>query len=314
VWFILVVLNSLFINFTMVEFWILLGNFENPKESTISPLPLITLNFSTTMLSTIRRVATRRAFSSPSSSPPVPVLDTVMARGILSTTNFYLDHGITKTILLSIAKDKSTGEIDTKLLVPRWQKMMEAFFGCQVHVLAGLGYHPSEEGLRAYNENLAQLMATSNPKDQDDLRVMSRDVWRKTLAKSFEVEFEETSELSLMQARELMHKIGLKMNDEAFLSYVKSTLGEADANSDDSKSSPMDILKRKHTTMQETLIEHVYLGGEPSVLEEAGFEKSEIGYVSLQIAMAEHQHDPLIAQYLGGGMMKVMEAAGLNPS
>jgi len=168
--------------------------------------------------------------------------------------------------------------------------------------------------LRAYNENLAQLMATSNPKDQDDLRVMSRDVWRKTLAKSFEVEFEETSELSLMQARELMHKIGLKMNDEAFLSYVKSTLGEADANSDDSKSSPMDILKRKHTTMQETLIEHVYLGGEPSVLEEAGFEKSEIGYVSLQIAMAEHQHDPLIAQYLGGGMMKVMEAAGLNPS
>ncbi len=67
-----------------------------------------------------------------------------MAFGIQKATRMYVDHGVGYQKLNEIAKDK--GDVGT--LVTRWQRMMEAFLGTQVHVIAGLGYSPSEQGLR----------------------------------------------------------------------------------------------------------------------------------------------------------------------
>ena len=112
---------------------------------------------------------------------------------------------MSNSILKSISKDASpSGEINTSTLVPRWQKMMESFFGCQVHVLAGVGYHPSEKGIQEYNMQLAQLMGEANPREQEELRVLSRDVWRKSLATAFNVGWEgDEKELDLIFAREV---------------------------------------------------------------------------------------------------------------
>jgi len=75
------------------------------------------------------------------------------------------------------------------------------------------------------------------------------------------------------------------------------------------------ITAQKHHAVQEVMIDHVYLGDRsPTLVEELGFEPTDLGYVKLQWLMSEHQGDALIAQYIQGGMMKMLEAAELNLS
>ena len=69
---------------------------------------------------------------------------------------------------------------------------------------------------------------------------------------------------------------------------------------------------RRHQIVQEVLVNTVYLGGSPSLVEECGFGPGEAGYVKLQCVMSEHQADPLIAQYVGSATMKLLEAAGID--
>ena len=67
--------------------------------------------------------------------------------------------------------------------------------------------------------------------------------------------------------------------------------------------------------VQELLISHVYLDGTDGanvLLSRFSSTSGEKAYVILQMLMAEHQSDPLISQYVGGAMMKVLEKAGLN--
>jgi hypothetical protein len=66
-----------------------------------------------------------------------------MAFGIQNATELLIKHGVGMQKLKDIAKEGG----DTKTLVHRWQRMMEAYLGSQVHILAGLGYQPSENGL-----------------------------------------------------------------------------------------------------------------------------------------------------------------------
>jgi hypothetical protein len=69
----------------------------------------------------------------------------------------------------------------------------------------------------------------------------------------------------------------------------------------------------RHHVIQEALIYKVYFGGSPeTLLEECGFALGEEGYVRFQLAMANHQADPLVAQYMGNSMLKLLKAAGLS--
>lgn len=69
-----------------------------------------------------------------------------MAFGIQNATKMYIDHGMGKQRFSELATE--SGDVST--LVHRWQRMMEAFLGTQVHVIAGLGYSPNENGLRKF--------------------------------------------------------------------------------------------------------------------------------------------------------------------
>ena len=61
------------------------------------------------------------------------------------------------------------------------------------------------------------------------------------------------------------------------------------------------------------MVYKVYFGGSPkTLLEDCGFEAGEDGYVRLQLAMANHQNDPLVAEYVGSSMMKLLQVAGLG--
>lgn len=217
----------------------------------------------------------------------------------------YLEHGLGRRRLDTVA----TGAGDDDF-VGRWQRMMEAFLGTQVHVLAGLGYEASERGIAAYNQHLAALMAVSPPDAQEALRVRGRDAWRKTLRLAFALDDDDDGskdELSIVDARNMMHKVSQRMQSPEVLERIAKMV---EGDDDD----PVRDTNRRHTAVQRVLVEDVYLGGETSLVEECGFGPGEKGYVRLQCAMAEHQNDPLVAQYVGGGMAKVMQAAGIDLS
>lgn len=95
--------------------------------------------------------ALSRHFSTapPAPPPPLPIrppfsLTKEMAVGIQNATELFIHHGVGMQRLQDIAKESG----DSKTLVHRWQRMMEAYLGTQVHVLSGVGYQPNESGLR----------------------------------------------------------------------------------------------------------------------------------------------------------------------
>ena len=70
----------------------------------------------------------------------------------------------------------------------------------------------------------------------------------------------------------------------------------------------------KHQVIQDVVVNYVYLGGSPSLVEECGFGSGDKGYATMQYVMSYHENDPLCAQYTGSAMVKIWQAAGLDIS
>mmetsp|Transcript_9260 Transcript_9260/g.11690 ORF Transcript_9260/g.11690 Transcript_9260/m.11690 type:complete len:295 (+) Transcript_9260:153-1037(+) len=240
-------------------------------------------------------------------SEPPSALNKDMAVGIQNATMMYIKHGIGKQRLAEIAKEGG----DEKTLVHRWQRMMETFLGTQVHVLAGLGYAPNETGLNLYNSHVAMFMQTSDPDTQENIRIGTRDVWRCVLSSTFNISMEEIekSEMTIAEARNAMHKVSLKMQSPETLEIIAKKCSKLESTGNDSMDMAM-----KHQIVQDTLVSDVYLGGNPSLVEDCGFHQGEKGYVFMQCIMAEHQNDPLISQYIGTAMMQILKSAGIDLS
>lgn len=260
--------------------------------------------------------------------PPTQVTKELV-QGIHNTTKFFVENGLTKQKLDDIAKAAG----DEKTLTTRWQKMMEAYLGTQVHVLAALGYQGSEQGLRkfyiiiylqstnvqlltfngveTYNQQLAVYMHNADPSTQEEMRVSSRDLWRTVLSTAFNVSLDDISnaEMDLVKARETMHKLSQKMQSPQVLESIAEKCGKIPSTGN----AGMDMAM-KHQVVQEALVHDVYLGGNPSLVEECGFGTGEKAYVFMQCVMAQHQTDPLVAQYVGTGMMRVLQSAGIDLS
>eukprot|EP00542_Grammatophora_oceanica_P016191 CAMPEP_0194046598 /NCGR_PEP_ID=MMETSP0009_2-20130614/21835_1 /TAXON_ID=210454 /ORGANISM="Grammatophora oceanica, Strain CCMP 410" /LENGTH=254 /DNA_ID=CAMNT_0038691963 /DNA_START=220 /DNA_END=984 /DNA_ORIENTATION=- len=228
-----------------------------------------------------------------------------IATGMQDSTALVLRYGLGDIRLKKISTDDKTP------LVTKWQQMMETFLSTQVHVLAGLGYKADETGLQAYNVNLVHYMQEAEPSVQEELRIKGRDNWRIVLSTAFSLDMSDAEELSIVEARNIMHSVSQKMQDERVLAQVKERVKTLDPNESDQRL----ITAQKHHAVQEVMIDHVYLGDRsPTLVEELGFEPTDLGYVKLQWLMSEHQGDALIAQYIQGGMMKMLEAAELNLS
>lgn len=275
------------------------------------PLTILQNRFIPSVTSISNNTATRRCLSSQLQQPqdPPSSITKEIAYGIQNTNELFIRHGIARRKLEDLAKDAGNEET----LVERWQKMMEAFLSTQVHVLAGLGYHPSEVGLETYNRQLATFMHNADPDTTEDLRIKSRDLWRQVLATAFNIPLEDTIQksdgLSIADARNIMHKVSQKMQSPEILELIAGKCARLESTGDQAKD-----FAEKHQIVQETLVHDVYLGGEPSLVEECGFEPGEKGYVFMQCVMAEHQTDPLIGQYIGSAMMKVLQSAGVDLS
>jgi len=238
-------------------------------------------------------------FEYPPLKSPV-VLDEDMALGVQDAVDLFIRHGIGRQRLLSLAAAK----IPT---VQKWQCMMECFLATQIHVLAGLGYSADEAGLSAFHTHLEQFAQTATPVAQELIRENGRDTWRLVLSTAFDLDIQDFEEKSIVDARNIMHKVAEKMQNEEILKIVQTRCASLPPVED----KQIDAAQRHHV-VQQILVNDVYLGGDPSLVEECGFGKGEKGYALMQIVMAEHQNDPMVGQYIGTSMMRLMASAGID--
>lgn len=225
----------------------------------------------------------------------------------------FIEHGLGKQKLQLIAAEK-----DKLTLVERWQKMVATYIETQCHVIALLGYKPDEQGITLYTQQLSAALQLSPPEVQEELRVSGRDTYRMVLGAAFDIptlleDQKAKGEMTVVDARNVMHKVSLRMQEPDVLEKVAKKCSVSVAMNDSAEAQQID-LARKHTVVQEVMVSDVYLSknGGVSLVEECGFGEGEEGYVRLQCALAEHQGDPLITQYVGSAMMKLLQSAGID--
>jgi hypothetical protein len=173
-----------------------------------------------------------RAFSAPTSSDhddvddpallenlqwsPPPVLTADMAHGIAEATHFYIRHGLSNRRLQALSQRTDLP------VVEQWQKMMEIFLTTQVHVLAGMGYGASEQGLTQYAQDLAACLSEADDETSEELRDVRRETWRELVSACFDLELHEIPTLSIVDARNLMHKVSSKMVEPQILQEIEA--------------------------------------------------------------------------------------------
>jgi len=248
----------------------------------------------------------RSLFSTLPSIPPLQpkppeAMNKYLVRGVQDGTSFYIQHGVGQQRLIEISKD------DNETLVIKWQRCMEAFLGVQVHVMAGLGYKPDENGITLYNQQVAVFLQDCAPDIQEEFRIKGRDTWREVLGTAFSIDLGSIEEVSIVDARNIMHKVSQRMQEQDILDKIAKKCAGITPNDN-----PQIEMAQKHHMVQEVLVHDVYLGGDPKLVSECGFGEDEIAYVRMQMIMAEHSQDPLISQYVGMAMMHILKVAGLD--
>jgi hypothetical protein len=200
-------------------------------------------------------------------------------------------------------------------LIDRWQKIIQVYLQTQIAVIQLLGYAPNEHGITLYTQHLSQAKAMSSPEVQETLRTASRDTYRMVLGGAFGLDLvteqNEKGEMSIVDARNMMYKVSLRMQDPAVLEKVAKATSQAVGMNDSPEAESIE-LANKNTTIQKIVLHDVYLAGSPSLVEECGFGGGEEGYIRMQGSLAEYQDDPLIHQYVGGATVKLLESAGID--
>ena len=135
---------------------------------------------------------------------PPSQLTPEMAEGISDATKFYIKYGISHQRLEALQQS----DVPT---VTKWQHMMEIFLATQVHVIAGLGYTPNEEGLSKYAHDLASCLQTLDPTLQEVLVDTRRETWRQLVATAFGLDPSDIPVFDIVKAREVMHRVSSKM-------------------------------------------------------------------------------------------------------
>lgn len=261
----------------------------------------------------------RRSFSSQELPPddpqaqftptPPTELTMEMAKGIQTANHLILKYGVGRQRLVLLSKETE----ESMPLVVKWQRMMEIYLGAQLHVVAALGYQTDEQGIMMYTQQLGQFVGTQcDPSTQDEFRAKGRDTWREMLAVAFDLDKEMIAEkygneLSIVDARNIVHKVASALIEPAVLEEVATRVGQLPPQSNQQMDMGM-----KHSIIQDVVVNQVYLGGDTPLTKELGFGSGAKGYALMQYVMAYHEADPLCMQYTSSSMTKIWQAAGLD--
>ena len=223
-----------------------------------------------------------------------------IAEGILDLTQFYVRYGITGQQLRYLASVPNLSTLE------RWQQMMEVYVTTQVHVIAGLGYESNTEGLEVFAVHLTKVIHEADDTMKELFAEIRRDTWRGVVGTVFQIEPKDMPVLSVEDARELMRKVSNAMVDPDTLLKIQNETRNI-INDDEQM-----MIQMKHAVLQRILVEDVYLGGSPSLVEQAGFGPGAAGYAKVQCALSDHEGDPIMANYASSSMMKILSASGID--
>jgi hypothetical protein len=184
--------------------------------------------------------------------------------------------------------------------------MMEVYVTTQMNVVAGLGYPPNGSGLNLYAQHLAQLIHIIDPTMQELFAEIRRDTWRNIVGTVFHMDPKDIPVLSIEEARELMQKVSTRMVDKEILHNIQNRTGGIEEDDKDLE------LQKKHMVLQTIIVEEVYLGGSPSLVEQTGFGSGATGYAKIQCALSDHEGDSIMANYASTAMIKTLDAAGIE--
>ena len=109
----------------------------------------------------------------------------------------------------------------TSPLVDKWQRMMAIYLSTQVFVISGLGFSGDEQGLQLYTQVLAQYMQTCDEEVKDTYRKVGTETWRELLCTAFNMDVSEIESISVVDARNIMHRVSSKMQEPAILMKVQ---------------------------------------------------------------------------------------------
>lgn len=137
--------------------------------------------------------------------------------------------------------------------------------------------------------------------------MLSRDLWREVLSKSFDMPMDtiDSEEISIVDARNVMYNVSQKIIQPSTLDKITEQTSSLPKITDKLKD-----MQQRQNIVQNIMVHDIYL--KDNFLVECGFPHGEKGYVLLQCALAEHQRDPLIAQYVGGAMGQALMKAGID--
>ncbi|KAG7339347.1 hypothetical protein IV203_025576 [Nitzschia inconspicua] len=174
-----------------------------------------------------------------------------------------------------------------------------------------MGYETNEGGLMKYTQQLGTFIHKCPPDVQDEFRRVGRTTWRDMLVLAFGLDQSElpTEEMSIVDARNTVHKVASRLIEPAILEAVATRVAALPPQSD-----PQMEMGLIHAIIQDVVVHQVYLGGDPPLVEELGFGSGPKGYATMQYVMAYHENDPLCMQYTSSSMVKVWQAAGLDLS
>lgn len=92
----------------------------------------------------------------------------------------------------------------------------------QVHVIGSIGYNANEQGLSKYAQDLQSCLQKADLDVQKVLTDIRRDTWREMVAVAFALDVADIPTLSIVDARNHMHKVASKMMEPSVLLEIQT--------------------------------------------------------------------------------------------
>lgn len=213
----------------------------------------------------------------------LPPLSIEAAMNITKNTIEFIENGMAGTALA-----KMRVEMIDKPLVDRWREMITILLRTQAHCIIPFGYPPSEQGLVAFNNGYAQLLA--NHPRKEELKSLEKVKWQLLLQKVFSTK--PGRPLSLDEARGLTAMVAARVQTPGFLKRLDK-LKEIDAQKAQDDATEL--------IMQEQM----------SIMRDYDYE-GDGGYVQMHYALMEHMGDQQVTFNLVSTTTNVFRYLGMT--
>lgn len=96
-------------------------------------------------------------------------------------------------------------------------------------MISGLGFSGDEQGLQLYTQVLAQYMQTCDEEVKQSYRKVGTETWRELLCTAFDMDVNDIQDISIVDARNIMHKVSSIMQEPSILMKVQTECAKVES-------------------------------------------------------------------------------------